>query len=116
MESRILAARVGSRGMIKVEGEGTFLNSNALKGAYMEMLRNGVTFFILHLGACELLDSTFVGTLLGLGLRLKEQGSSEINVVKSKPALKDSFRDVGLDRVLIFDGRDDGSDLLKRLN
>ena len=68
--SKILVARSGDLGFVKVVCRGAFQNSGCLKSFYQQLMKEGVTRFVVDLEACSYLDSTFLGILLGLGLKV----------------------------------------------
>src|SRR5206468_4259143 len=56
-----------------------FENATALKDFYQAMIPAGTKQFAINLERCVYLDSTFLGTLAGLGIALKKvEGSVEI--------------------------------------
>ena len=59
---------------VKVEGKGSFLNSGNLKEFAREMLDRGYREFVMDLADCAMMDSTFMGTMASVALRLKELG------------------------------------------
>src|SRR6266699_3024467 len=76
--------QVGVRGptvWVKVEGRGSFLNSGNLKEFAREMLDRGYREFVVDLADCAMMDSTFMGTMASVALRLKELGRGHIHVV-----------------------------------
>jgi len=61
---------------IKVRGKGSFQNSPALKEFARQMLERGHRNFAFDLCECSVMDSTFMGTLAGMALRLRESGGT----------------------------------------
>ena len=59
---------------VRVEGKGSFLNSGNLKQFAREVVDRGYREFVIDLHDCAMMDSTFMGTMAGLALRLKELG------------------------------------------
>jgi len=98
-ESRILITQNGTVGVINIIREGTVQNAFPFKKAYQELLKKGVTEFVIDLNSCELIDDTFLGILLGLGLEVKQKGSCHVRVFKANESLLTLFRGVGLDRL-----------------
>src|SRR2546422_10944726 len=73
--------QVGVRGpsvWVKVEGKGSFLNSGNLKEFARQMVERGYREFVVDLDKCAMLDSTFMGTMAGGELRLKELGQGHL--------------------------------------
>jgi anti-anti-sigma factor len=98
--SKILVARSADLGFVKVVGRGSFQNSGCLKAFYQQLLKDGIRRFVVDLGACTYLDSTFLGILLGLGLKLKEAGDGRLNVLNASPRNLELLRNLGLDRLI----------------
>jgi anti-sigma B factor antagonist len=98
--SKILVARSGNLGFVKVVGRGSFQNSGCLKAFYLQLLKDGVTRFVIDLGSCTYLDSTFLGILLGLGLKLREAGNGLLNILNASSRNLELLRNLGLDRLI----------------
>jgi anti-anti-sigma factor len=98
--SKILVARSADLGFIKVVGRGSFQNSGCLKAFYQQLLKEGVRRFVVDLDACTYLDSTFLGILLGLGLKLKEIGAGLLHILNASPRNLELLRNLGLDRLI----------------
>jgi len=102
--SKILVARSADLGFIKVVGRGSFQNSSCLKAFYQQLLKEGVHRFVVDLEACTYLDSTFLGILLGLGLKLREGGNGLLHILNANPRNLELLRNLGLDRLINIDG------------
>jgi len=66
---------------VRVEGKGNFLNSGSLKEFAQEMVNRGYREFVIDLENCAMMDSTFMGTLAAVALRLRELGKGHLHVV-----------------------------------
>src|SRR5207247_32652 len=102
--------QVGVRGptiWVKVEGKGSFLNSGNLKEFAREMLDRGYREFVVDLAGCAMMDSTFMGTMASVALRLKELGHGHLHIVYCRNSRKQLLSGLGLDQ--IFDIRANGS-------
>jgi anti-sigma B factor antagonist len=102
--SKILVARSVDLGFIRVVGRGSFQNSGCLKAFYQQLLKEGVRRFVVDLDACTYLDSTFLGILLGLGLKLREAGNGLLHILNANPRNLELLRNLGLDRLISIDG------------
>ena len=102
--SKILVARSADLGFIKVVGRGSFQNSGCLKAFYQQLLKDGVRRFVVVLDACTYLDSTFLGILLGLGLKLKEVGAGLLHILNANARNLELLRNLGLDRLIQIEG------------
>jgi anti-anti-sigma regulatory factor len=89
-----------------VEGKGSFLNSGNLKEFAREMLDRGYREFIVDLSDCAMMDSTFMGTMASVALRLKELGHGHLHVIHCGERSRELLSGLGLDQ--IFDIRANG--------
>jgi anti-sigma B factor antagonist len=104
-QSKILVARSANLGFIKVVGRGSFQNSGCLKAFYQQLLKDGVHRFVVDLEGCSYLDSTFLGILLGLGLKLKDAGNGLLHILNASPRNLELLKNLGLDRLISIDGK-----------
>jgi anti-sigma B factor antagonist len=88
---------------VRVEGKGSFLNSTGLKEFAKEMTNRGYREFVVDLHNCPLMDSTFMGTLTGVALRLREIGQGGLRVVNLNERNRDLLTNLGLDQLLTLD-------------
>lgn len=84
---------------VRVEGKGSFLNSGSLKEFSKEMVNRGYREFIFDLDKCVMMDSTFMGTMAGIALRLKELGQGHLRVVHCGQRSRDLLSGLGLDQI-----------------
>lgn len=84
---------------VRVEGRGSFETSAGLKEFFKKMLGRGYREFVVDLRPCELMDSTFMGTLAGVALRLREAGKGRLRVVNANPRNLDLLAGLGLDHL-----------------
>jgi anti-sigma B factor antagonist len=102
--------QVGVRGpavWVRVEGKGSFLNSGNFKEFARQMVERGYREFIVDLEHCAMLDSTFMGTMAGVALRLKELGQGHLRVVHCGQRSHELLSGLGLDQ--LFSIQADGS-------
>ena len=107
--SKILVARQANLGYVKVVGRGSFQNSGCLKAFYTQLLNQKVNRFVVDLDACTYLDSTFLGILLGLGLKLKMAGNGLLHILNASPRNIELLRNLGLDRLIHIDAKRAGT-------
>jgi len=86
--------------LVKVKGRGSFQNSSGLKEFGRQMIQRGYRTFVVDLEQCELMDSTFMGTLAGLALRLREMGHGKLQVIHASERNWDLLSNLGLDRLM----------------
>ena len=84
---------------VRVEGKGSSTNSTALRDFAKEMIRRGAREFIVDLCNCPVMDSTFMGTLAGISLRLRELGEGYLSVINPNKRNAESLCSLGLDQL-----------------
>jgi anti-sigma B factor antagonist len=84
---------------VRVEGKGSFLNSGNFKEFARQMVERGYREFIVDLEHCAMLDSTFMGTMAGVALRLKELGQGHLRVVHCGQRSHELLSGLGLDQL-----------------
>lgn len=99
MQSSIQVGVNGPAVWVKVEGKGSFLNSGNLKEFAQEMVNRGYREFIIDLDNCVAMDSTFMGTMAGVALRLKELGHGHLHVVHCGDRSRELLSGLGLDQI-----------------
>ena len=99
MQSTILVGVNGPSVWVRVEGKGNFLNSGSLKEFAQEMVNRGYREFIFDLEHCAMMDSTFMGTMAGVALRLKELGHGHLHIVHCGPRSHELLSGLGLDQI-----------------
>lgn len=99
MESSIQVGISGPAVWVRVEGKGSFLNSGNFKQFAREMVDRGYREFVVDLVDCVMMDSTFMGTMAGLALRLKELGQGHLRVVHCGERSRQLLSGLGLDQL-----------------
>jgi anti-sigma B factor antagonist len=107
VESSIQVGISGPTVWVKVEGKGSFLNSGNFKEFARRMLDRGCREFVVDLAHCAMMDSTFMGTMASVALRLKELGHGHLHVVHCGDRSRELLSGLGLDH--IFDIRANGA-------
>ena len=82
-----------------MEGKGSFLNSGNLKEFAVQMLNRGFREFVIDLANCAMMDSTFMGTMAGVALRLKELGQGHLHVIHCGHRSMELLSGLGLDQI-----------------
>jgi anti-sigma B factor antagonist len=84
-----------------VVGRGTFQNSQPLRRFAQEMIERGHREFVMDLAECRGMDSTFLGVLAGIGLRLVKDGQTgKVRIVNANARNIESLKILGLDRLV----------------
>jgi len=99
VQSSIQVGVNGPAVWVKVEGKGNFLNSGNLKEFAREMVNRGYREFVIDLENCAMMDSTFMGTMAGVALRLKELGHGHLHVVHCGSRSLELLQGLGLDQI-----------------
>ena len=99
MQSSILVGVNGPAVWVRVEGKGSFLNSGNLKEFAREMVDRGYREFFVDLENCAMMDSTFMGTMAGVALRLKELGRGHLHIVHCAGRSRELLSGLGLDQL-----------------
>lgn len=97
--SSVLVGNLGRTVWIKINGRGTFQNSPSVKEFTRRMIQRGHRDFVVDLEACELMDSTFMGTLAGLALRLREIGQGTLRAIHVNHRNASLLENLGLDQI-----------------
>ena len=74
------------------------------------MLERGYRHFVVDLNGCPVMDSTFMGTLAGIALRLREFGNGSLLVRNANERNWDLLQNLGLNN--LFDVESKGSELV----
>lgn len=69
-------------------------------------MNRGHREFVLDLKNCAVMDSTFMGTLAGMGLRLKELGQGNLHVINSNDRNTELLQNLGLDHLFDLNSSD----------
>jgi len=80
-KSSLKIGLAGQTVWVRVEGRGTFHNSTGLSDVAAALIRRGHSRFIVDLEDCELMDSTFLGTLIKIVSQLKEKDGGKLSFV-----------------------------------
>jgi anti-anti-sigma factor len=90
---------------IKIRGKGSFQNAPQVKSFTAEMINRGYREFVLDLEECPVMDSTFMGVLTGVALRLHQMGHGGLHVIHLNERNSSLLENLGLDQ--IFDIQSD---------
>lgn len=88
---------------VKVGGRGTFLNSHPVKRWLLARVEEGYHRFIIDLSNCKSMDSTFMGAVTGLSLRMKRLGRVPVTLANVTAHNKRLLETLGLDRFLVLE-------------
>jgi anti-anti-sigma regulatory factor len=88
---------------MRVDGRGTFQNSQQAKKALQRVMGQGVKDFVVDLERCPMMDSTFLGMLTGAALNLREAGGGTLSVLNANQRNLQLLTSLGLDHILDLD-------------
>jgi len=97
--SSILVGSENGTVWMKLEGRGTFENSKCVKEFVQRMIFKGHNDFVLDLEKCELMDSTFMGTLASVAFSLRDLESGLLRVVRANTRNFSLLEGLGLDHL-----------------
>lgn len=100
MDEGLLVAVHDERALVCVRGRATFKVAPALRKFAAAALDQGATGIVLDMARCESMDSTFMGVLAGLALRLRKAGGGAVSVVNLTPRTRSLLEQLGLDQLL----------------
>lgn len=103
----ILVGNIGNLFWMRVDGKGSFQNSVQVKRCFQTMIEKGTRHFVVDLERCPIMDSTFLGTLTGAALNLREIGDGEVCILNANARNRQLLSSLGLDHILDVDN--DGS-------
>jgi len=101
----VAAARTADSVLLRVQGLGTMKNALGVWDFTEDMVERGYRRFCLDLSGCRGMDSTFMGTLVGLSSRLKDIGEGCVAVVNASRSTRDILEIVGADKFLDMRGK-----------
>ena len=102
-EPSILASHESEFSWIRCEGKGSFKNSSTLKDWCESEIKLGAKCLVVDLEACKGMDSTFMGTLAGLAMRLMKIPEGKLQVAEPGEKNRNSLEDLGLDSLIQID-------------
>lgn len=88
---------------MRVDGKGTFQNSVEVKRCFQSVIASGTKDFVVDLDRCPMMDSTFLGTLTGAALNLRESGGGGLSILNANERNQHLLTSLGLDHILDLD-------------
>ena len=93
--------------IVKINGKASFLNSAPVKDLFDRLVDQGKERFVVDFQHCTGMDSTFLGILAGLGIRLmKMEPRGSVVLCRLGNRNRELVRNLGLHRLLILDEGD----------
>jgi len=94
----VLVGCHGQTVWVKIKGRGSFQNSAGVKEYVGRMVCRGHRDFIVDLEDCDQMDSTFMGTLTGVALRLRKIGQGGLRAINVNERNAGLLCSLGLDQ------------------
>jgi anti-sigma B factor antagonist len=86
--------------VVRITGRANFQSSVDFKATLIELWQRGAHRFILDLTQCQLMDSTFLGVMAGLGLKFSKEsnssGHARIELLNPSQRVADLFDNLGI--------------------
>jgi len=82
---------------VQVKGKGSFAGSPQLKDYVERRITEGERRFVVDLAGCPAMDSTFMGTLAGVAMRLGRVSGERLQLNGVNERNRQSLEDLGLD-------------------
>ncbi len=101
----ILVGTAAQTVWVRVDGKGSFLNSTGLKEFAKEMINRGFRDFVVDLKNCPVMDSTFMGTLAGIALKLRQIEEGQLRATNLNERNRDLLSNLGLDQLFTIESR-----------
>ncbi|RFC46019.1 MAG: Anti-anti-sigma regulatory factor (antagonist of anti-sigma factor) [Verrucomicrobia bacterium] len=99
----MLAALLGGVVWVRIQCKGSVDCSRDLRQFVDLMVAQGQPKIVIDLGSCPGMDSTFMGTLAGMALRLRQVQGGCLDIVNPGDRNLQSLHELGLDRILNVD-------------
>lgn len=84
---------------MRIDGRGNFQNCGCVKEFFQTMISKGHRQYVLDLAQCELMDSTFMGTLAAVAFNLREKGCEMLRIVRANARNHSLLEALGLDNL-----------------
>jgi anti-sigma B factor antagonist len=85
--------------VLRVAGRLTMVNAPELRARVADALESGRTTVVVDLGACEFMDSSGLGAVIG-GLKAARQAGGDLRLARLTPQVVTVLELTNLDRVL----------------
>ena len=99
----ILVGISGGTVWMRVDGRGSFQNCGCVKEFFQRTVAKGHREYVLDLAGCELMDSSFMGTLAAVAFSLREKGCEMLRIVRANARNHSLLEDLGLDNLFRLD-------------
>jgi anti-sigma B factor antagonist len=101
--TRILAGDLNGVLWLRVEGKGSYLVCAQLNRFATARVDHGIRHLVVDLESCPTMDSTFMGTLTGLAVRVQDSPGGRLQVVNLNERNQQLLENLGLNHVFEVD-------------
>jgi anti-sigma B factor antagonist len=83
---------------LRITGRANFTSGPDFKTLVTELQQRGFRHFVIDMSECLLMDSTFLGLLCGLGLKLSENGNGDsgVELLNANPRVTELLESLGV--------------------
>jgi len=85
---------------IRCQGKGSFINSPQMKTWAEEQISNGIQTVVIDLEECTGMDSTFMGTMAGIAMKLAKVDNGKLQIASASDKNRRSLEDLGLSMLI----------------
>jgi anti-anti-sigma regulatory factor len=90
--------------LVRIDGRATFQNCAPLKDFFIQMISIGKRSFVIDFQKCSGMDSTFLGVLVGVALRLRKANPvGSLTLIRLGSRNLELVRNLGLHRLVTVD-------------
>jgi anti-sigma B factor antagonist len=98
--------------IVKINGKASFLNASPVKDLFDQLVLQGKTRFVLDFQKCSGMDSTFLGILAGLGIKLmKLEPKGSVVLCRLGSRNRELILNLGLHRMLTIDDGEEAANV-----
>jgi anti-sigma B factor antagonist len=105
-QNQILVGKFNDFSWIRCEGKGSFANSPQMKQWAEEHVATDSQRVVIDLELCTGMDSTFMGTMAGIAMRLAKLPNGLLQVTGASDKNRNSLEDLGLSMLLDIEPTD----------
>jgi len=105
-QNQILVGKFDNVSWIRCNGKGSFSNSPRMKQWAESHIESGGSCIVVDLEGCTGMDSTFMGTMAGIAMKLAKLPNGALQVIGANHRNKSALEDLGLCMLLDMDPQD----------
>ncbi len=106
IQNQILVGKFDGFSWVRCEGKGSFANSPQMKQWAETQVAAGRHCVVVDLETCTGMDSTFMGTMAGIAMRIAKLPDGVLQVTGANEKNRNSLEDLGLSMLLEIEPKD----------